>query len=151
MEELERALSIFPWIATIDKFQHWLYTHPVHTHDEREKSWLSIHQEFSPQNVNWDGIEHNRAILWQKQLHLFEVPFYYIEYGIAQLGALAMWKEYKLDQEKTLDHYMLALSKGYTLTLRELYQTAGIEFDFSEKNVKELSEFVEQEMKEIFK
>lgn len=150
MEELERALSIFPWIATIDKFQHWLYTHPLHTQEERKNAWLEIHTEFSPKNINWHGLEHNRSILWQKQLHLFEVPFYYIEYGIAQLGALAMWRNYKKDKEQTLDQYMLALSKGYTITLKELYKTAGIVFDFSEHNVKELCEFVEGEMKVIF-
>lgn len=150
MEELERALTIFPWIATIDKFQHWLYTHPAHTREERTAAWLEIHKEFSPKNVNWDGLEAFRAILWQKQLHLFEVPFYYIEYGIAQLGALAMWKEYKRDKEKTLDNYMLALSKGNTQTLRELYRTAGIAFDFSAGNVKALSQFVEEEMNALF-
>lgn len=150
MEELERVLTIFPWIATIDKFQHWLYTHPTHTRDERTSAWLDIHREFSPKNINWDGLDAFRSILWQKQLHLFEVPFYYIEYGIAQLGALAMWKEYKVDREKTLDHYMQALSKGNTQTLRELYKTAGIAFDFSEANVRALSEFVEEEMKTLF-
>ena len=135
----------------LDKFQHWLYTHPTHTQEERKSAWIEIHTEFSPKNINWQGLEHNRSILWQKQLHLFEVPFYYIEYGIAQLGALAMWREYKKDKEKTLDNYMMALSKGYTITLKELYKTAGIVFDFSESNVKKLSEFVEEEMKEIFK
>jgi oligoendopeptidase F len=148
-EELERALSIFPWIATIDKFQHWLYTHPEHTQEERMNAWLEIHTEFSPTNINWNGLEHNRSILWQKQLHLFEVPFYYIEYGIAQLGALAMWKEYKKDPEQTLDNYMLALSKGYTITLKELYKTAGIVFDFSDENVNELSRFVSHEMRAL--
>ncbi|MBL7766792.1 MAG: M3 family oligoendopeptidase [Chitinophagaceae bacterium] len=149
-EELERALSIFPWIATIDKFQHWLYTHPGHSVAERTSAWLEIHQEFSPKNILWDGLESYRAILWQKQLHLFEVPFYYIEYGIAQLGALAMWKQYKADKEKTLDLYMLALSKGNTQTLPELYKTAGIRFDFSAETVRELSEFVQVEMKAVF-
>ncbi len=149
-EELERALSIFPWIATIDKFQHWLYTNPGHTHEERTNAWLRIHKEFAPKNISWEGLEKYQSILWQKQLHLFEVPFYYIEYGIAQLGALAMWKEYKLDKEKTLDNYMLSLSKGYTQTLKELYQTAGIAFDFSANNVKALSEFVKEEMKAVF-
>jgi oligoendopeptidase F len=149
-EELERALSIFPWIATIDKFQHWLYTNPGHTHQERTNAWLLIHKEFAPNNISWEGLEKYQSILWQKQLHIFEVPFYYIEYGIAQLGALAMWKEYKLDKEKTLDNYMLSLSKGYTQTLKELYQTAGIAFDFSANNVKALSEFVKEEMKAVF-
>ena len=83
-------------------------------------------------------------------MHLFEVPFYYIEYGIAQLGALAMWKQYKTNKEQTLDHYMNALSKGYTQTLTKLYQTAGIDFDFSAENVKALSEFVKEEMKAVF-
>ena len=149
-EELERALSIFPWIATIDKFQHWIYTNPIHSHEERTKAWLEIHEEFAPKNISWTGLEKYRSILWQKQLHLFEVPFYYIEYGIAQLGALAMWKQYKNDKQKTLDNYMLALSKGYTQTLKELYQTAGISFDFSANNVNALSLFVQDEMKEIF-
>ncbi len=149
-EELERALSIFPWIATIDKFQHWLYSHPAHTHEERTTAWLQIYTEFAPKNISWEGLENYQSILWQKQLHLFEVPFYYIEYGIAQLGALAMWKQYKANKEQTLDNYMNALSKGYTQTLKELYKTAGIEFNFSAENVKSLSEFVKEEMKAVF-
>jgi oligoendopeptidase F len=146
MEELERALSIFPWIATIDKFQHWLYTHPGHTRAERKNNWVNIYQEFAPKNISWQGLEKYQEVLWQKQLHLFEVPFYYIEYGIAQLGALAMWQQYKSNKEKALDNYMLALSKGNTQTLPELYKTAGITFDFSANNVKALSAFVEKEM-----
>lgn len=149
MEELERALSIFPWIATIDKFQHWMYTHPNHSNQERTNAWLAIHAEFAPKNISWEGLEAYRAILWQKQLHLFEVPFYYIEYGIAQLGALAMWKQYANDKEGTLDRYMLALSKGNTLSLPELYQTAGIAFNFSSDYVKQLLDFVQSKMKEI--
>lgn len=150
-EELERALSIFPWIATIDKFQHWIYTHPAHSHEELTQAWLRIHNEFAPKNISWEGLEKYQSILWQKQLHLFEVPFYYIEYGIAQLGALAMWKQYKANKELTLDNYMNALSKGYTQTLKELYKTAGIQFDFSAANVKGLSEFVKEEMKAVFR
>ncbi|HQW45608.1 MAG TPA: M3 family oligoendopeptidase [Chitinophagaceae bacterium] len=149
-EELERALSIFPWIATIDKFQHWLYTHPGHSHAERTNAWVEIYTEFAPKNISWEGLTNYRERLWQKQLHLFEVPFYYIEYGIAQLGALAMWKQYKTNKEQTLDQYMNALSKGYTQTLTSLYQTAGIDFDFSAENVKALSEFVKEEMKAVF-
>jgi oligoendopeptidase F len=150
IEELERALSIFPWIATIDKFQHWMYTNPGHSVEQRSAAWMDIHTEFAPKNISWDGLEAYRAILWQKQLHLFEVPFYYIEYGIAQLGALAMWKQYANDKEGTLDRYMLALSKGNTMSLPELYQTAGIKFDFSSNYVQELVAFVEVKMQEIF-
>jgi oligoendopeptidase F len=147
LEELERALSIFPWIATIDKFQHWIYTHPTHTTDERTKAWIDIHTEFTPKNISWNGLENYRNMLWQKQLHLYEVPFYYIEYGIAQLGALAMWKSYKANPSQTIQNYINALSKGGTLTLPDLYKTAGIRFDFSDDYVKSLSEFVQQEMK----
>lgn len=142
LEELERALSIFPWIATIDAFQHWLYTNPGHTREERSLAWVEIHSRFAPASVSWEGLEDYRKILWQKQLHLFEVPFYYIEYGIAQLGALAMWKQFHVNQELTLDNYMQALSQGGIKTLPELYQTAGIEFNFSPHRVEELCDFV---------
>jgi oligoendopeptidase F len=142
MEELERVISVLPWIATIDKFQHWLYTHPGHTIAERESNWLLILQEFSNGIVDWTGFDEYRTNFWQKQLHLFEVPFYYIEYGIAQLGALAMWRQFRENKEQALDNYMAALSLGYTKTLKELYATAGIRFDFSPAYVKELAEFV---------
>jgi oligoendopeptidase F len=149
-EELERALTIFPWIATIDKFQHWIYTNPTHTHKERTENWLRIYNEFAPKNIDWTGFEDYKAMLWQKQLHLFEVPFYYIEYGIAQLGAVAMWQQYKQNKEQALDNYERALSKGYTQPLKELYKTAGIEFDFSPDRIKVLSEFLEVEMNKVF-
>jgi oligoendopeptidase F len=149
MEVLEKALTIFPWIACIDQFQHWLYTNPGHSREERRSNWLRIHEMYSPSNLNWSGLEKNRSVLWQKQLHLFEVPFYYIEYGIAQLGALSMWRNYQQDPEKTLDQYMLALSKGYTQRLRALYETAGIRFDFSETTVQQICDFVRIELKNI--
>jgi len=142
LEELERVISVLPWIATIDKFQHWLYTHPGHTNEERETQWLAILNEFSTGITDWSGFEEYRTNFWQKQLHLFEVPFYYIEYGIAQLGAIAMWRQYRQNKEQALDNYMKALSLGYTKTLKELYATAGIKFDFSPAYVKELGSFV---------
>ena len=142
LEELERAITVLPWIATIDKYQHWLYTHPGHTVAEREASWLQILGEFSTGITDWTGFEEYRANFWQKQLHLFEVPFYYIEYGIAQLGAIAMWRQYRTDKEQALSNYMQALSLGYTKPLGELYETAGIKFDFSPAYVKELADFV---------
>jgi len=149
LEELERALSIFPWIATIDLFQHWLYTHPGHSRAERTQAWKNIHADFAPKNIDWRGLENYRSILWQKQLHLFEVPFYYIEYGIAQLGALAMWQQYKSQPEETLNGYVNALSQGGLQTLPELYRSAGISFDFSAQNVQALSEFVQHEMERL--
>ena len=142
LEELERAISVLPWIATIDKYQHWLYTNPGHSVAQREEAWLSILNEFSAGITDWTGFDEYRANFWQKQLHLFEVPFYYIEYGIAQLGAIAMWRQYRGNKEQALTNYMSALSLGYTKTLKELYVTAGIKFDFSAGYIKELAGFV---------
>lgn len=149
LEEMERVITVLPWIATIDKYQHWLYTHPGHTIKEREASWLAILDEFSTGITDWSGFEEYRTNFWQKQLHLFEVPFYYIEYGIAQLGAIAMWRQYRLNKEQALENYMSALSLGYTKTLKELYATAGIKFDFSAEYIKELADFVAPVLKEM--
>lgn len=146
LEEMERVISVLPWIATIDKFQHWLYTNPGHTIAQREENWCSILDEFSTGVVDWSGFEEFRTNFWQKQLHLFEVPFYYIEYGIAQLGAIAMWRQYQENNKTALNNYIAALSCGYTKTLKELYDTAGIKFDFSPTYIKELSAFVTGQM-----
>lgn len=149
LEEMERVISVLPWIATIDKFQHWLYTNPGHTDEERTKNWMIILNEFSNGVVDWTGFEDYRESFWQKQLHLFEVPFYYIEYGIAQLGAIAMWRQYRENKEQALDKYMKALSLGYTKTLKELYATAGIKFDFSPSYIQELGSFVKERLEEM--
>ncbi|RYE20220.1 MAG: M3 family oligoendopeptidase, partial [Sphingobacteriales bacterium] len=123
MDEMERVISVLPWIATIDKYQHWLYTNPGHTHEQRREEWINILNEFSTGVTDWSGFEEYRSYFWQKQLHLYEVPFYYIEYGIAQLGAIAMWRQYRNDKEQALENYKKALSLGYTKTLKELYDT----------------------------
>ncbi len=149
LEEMERVLSVLPWIATIDKFQHWLYTNPGHSIAARTQEWMNILQEFHTGVIDWTGFEEYRANFWQKQLHLFEVPFYYIEYGIAQLGAIAMWRQYRGHPAQALDNYMKALSLGYTRPLPELYETAGIRFDFSPAYVAELSAFVRERLEEM--
>lgn len=149
LQQLERSVSIFPWIATIDKFQHWVYEHPEHTTEERTAQWLAILNEFSPDMVDWSGLELYREFGWQRQLHLFEVPFYYIEYGIAQLGAIAMWKQFRENREQALDNYINALSLGGTRTLPELYKAAGIRFDLSPAYIKELADFVQQEIQQL--
>ncbi len=149
LEELERVISVLPWIATIDKYQHWLYTNPGHTNEEREAEWMKILTEFSTGVTDWSGFEEYRAHFWQKQLHLYEVPFYYIEYGIAQLGAIAMWRQYRGNKEQALENYKKALSLGYTKTLKDLYATAGIKFDFSPAYVAELGNFVKERLHEM--
>ncbi len=144
--QLERVITIFPWIAVIDKFQHWIYENPQHTNAGRTAEWNAILSEFQDSVVDYSGLETYRSNLWQRQLHLFEVPFYYIEYGIAQLGAIGMWMQFKNDQQKALDNYCAALSLGATKTLPDLYKTAGLKFDFSPEQIKVLMEFVKKEM-----
>ncbi len=147
--QLERVITIFPWIAVIDKFQHWVYEHPTHTHEERTVAWKAILNEFKDDVIDYSGLETYRSNAWQRQLHLFEVPFYYIEYGIAQLGAIGMWMQYKSNKEKALNNYCNALTLGGTKTLPELYKTAGLEFDFSPTKIKGLMEFVGEEMQKL--
>lgn len=149
VEELERVISVLPWIATIDKYQHWLYTHPGHTNEERTAEWLKIMDEFSTHQTDWSGFEDYRSVFWQKQLHLYEVPFYYIEYGIAQLGAIAMWRQYRGNKQQALENYKKALAQGYTKTLPQLYETAGIQFNFSPAYVAELGQFVKERLNEM--
>ncbi|MCW3089204.1 MAG: oligoendopeptidase family [Ferruginibacter sp.] len=144
--ELERVITIFPWIATVDKFQHWLYENPTHTIEERTTQWNEILDEFSDDVIDYSGLENYRSNLWQKQLHLFEVPFYYIEYGIAQLGAIGMWRQFKIDKEVALNNYCNALSLGGTKTLPQLFETAGLKFDFSSDTIEVLMDFVKSEM-----
>ncbi len=104
---------------------------------------------FGSRIINWDGLIREKEFMWQKQLHIFEVPLYYIEYGIAQLGAIAIWKKYKENPEKALDQFESALSLGYSVPIPEIYDTAGISFDFSENYVKALMDFESEELSNI--
>lgn len=148
-QQLERVITIFPWIAIVDKFQHWVYEHPAHTHEERTTAWTTILNEFKDDVIDYSGLENFRSNAWQRQLHLFEVPFYYIEYGIAQLGAIGMWMQYKQNKELALNNYCNALKLGGTKTLPDLYKTAGLLFDFSPEKIKGLMDFVNNEMESI--
>jgi len=145
-EHLEQIIETLPWVATIDKFQHWIYEHPHHTAEMRVERWNEILGEFSDDVLNWEGQEKFRDYLWQKQLHLYEVPFYYIEYGMAQLGAVAVWKNFRENREKGLEGYINALKLGYTRGIPEVYAAAGIRFDFSRRYINELIQFVHQEL-----
>ena len=148
-EQLEDIIETLPWVATIDKFQHWIYENPSHTPDERKKNWNRIFDQFTDTATDWIGLQENKDYVWQKQLHLYEVPFYYIEYGMAQLGAIAVWRNYKLDKKKGLDGYMNALKLGYTKSIPEIYKAANIKFDFSKAYIKELMDFVRGELSKI--
>ena len=148
-DQLVDVLKTLPWVAVVDQYQHWIYTNPTHTDAQRTDAWLQIFERFGAAFADWDGLKDAEANLWQKQLHIFEVPFYYIEYGMAQLGAIAVWKNYKENPEKGLQQYLDALKLGYTKTIKEIYETAGIKFDFSAAYVKELAEFVKRELEKL--
>ena len=147
--QLEYVLKVLPWIATIDKFQHWIYTHPEQDQEERKENWLRIMREFNSDEVDHSKLEHYAEHLWHKQLHIFEVPFYYIEYGMAQLGAIALWKKYRENPDEAVSNFLGAMKLGYTRNVREIYQTAGIEFNFSREYVSQLGAFVKEELQAL--
>jgi oligoendopeptidase F len=148
-EQLADVLKTLPWVAVIDQFQHWIYTNPGHNANDREEAFKQIYTRFGSGFANWDDLEKEFGNIWQKQLHLFEVPFYYIEYAIAQLGAIAIWKNYKENPQKALQQYLDALSLGYTKPINEIYETAGIKFDFSLDYIDQLASFVKEELEKL--
>ncbi len=148
-EHLEQILETLPWVATIDKFQHWIYENPKHSIADRNKEWNKIFNMFSDDITDWSELQSAKDYLWQKQLHLYEVPFYYIEYGMAQLGALAVWKNFKQNPTKGLEDYLNALKLGYKRSIPEIYQAANIKFDFSKEYIRDLMQFVRTELETL--
>jgi len=150
-EHLEDIMETLPWVATIDKFQHWIYENPDHTTEDRKREWNRIFGEFADTVTDWTGLQDAKDYLWQKQLHLYEVPFYYIEYGMAQLGAIAVWRNFRNDPQKGLEGYRNALKLGYLRTIPEIYKAANVKFDFSRPYIKELMAFVRTELGTVSK
>ncbi|MFT6879552.1 MAG: oligoendopeptidase F [Arcticibacterium sp.] len=146
IEHLEDLISVLPWIATVDKFQHWIYENPEHTTADREAEWLKVFDQFSNTVTDWSGLEKFKNSSWHRQLHIFELPFYYIEYGMAQLGAISVWRNYKQDPKKGLEAFLKGLRMGYTGTIGQIYEAMDIKFDFSKAYISELMAFVEGEL-----
>jgi oligoendopeptidase F len=147
-DHLEGIVEVFPWIATVDAFQHWIYTHPGDSRADCGKAWMELMDRFGG-DIDWTGFEDVRANLWHRQLHIFIHPFYYIEYGIAQLGALQVWSNSKKDQRGTLKQYQNALALGGSRPLPELFSAAGCKFDFSAATVKPLAKLLSDELRKI--
>lgn len=145
---LENILSIFTWIATVDAFQHWIYTHRDHKRAERTAAWVEMIKRFGG-DVDWSGYDPARANLWHRQLHIFIHPFYYIEYGIAQLGALQVWANSKRDKAMALRNYKNALALGGGRPLPELFAASGSKFEFSRKTVAPLVKLVREELAKL--
>lgn len=145
---LEGIIGFFPWMATVDAFQHWIYTHPGHTRAERSAAWLALMDRFGG-DVDWSGHEAARANSWHRQLHIFLHPFYYVEYGIAQLGALQVWANSRRDKAKALRDYRAGLALGGSRPLPELFAAAGCKFDFSTETVRPLIALARSELAKL--
>lgn len=145
-EHLERSVSILAWIACIDSFQQWMYENPGHTHEQRDDRWVEIDQRLG-ESVSWNGLEDARRAAWQRQSHIFSHPLYYIEYGIAQLGALQLWlRSIREGTTPTIDAYIRALSLGGSRPLPDLFAAAGLPFDFGEATMARVVGAVEEEL-----
>lgn len=145
---LEGIINFFPWMATVDAFQHWIYTHPGHTRAERKAAWIALMDRFGG-DVDWSGHEAARAHHWHRQLHIFIHPFYYVEYGIAQLGALQVWANSHRNAAQALRDYQAGLALGGSRPLPELFAAAGCRFDFSAETVRPLVSLVRSELAKL--
>ncbi|MBN2212259.1 MAG: hypothetical protein JW709_12750, partial [Sedimentisphaerales bacterium] len=139
-ENLEGIVYTIAWVAVIDSFQHWLYENSDHSREERCNQWVTLYDRYSACAYDWTGEEDSRNYRWHRQLHIFQWPFYYIEYGMSQLGALGLWRKSRQDLPGTVKQYRAALSLGGSKPLPQLYNAAGLPFDFSAKTMKPLME-----------
>ena len=141
LEHLEDVLGALVHIASVDAFQAWIYTDKAGAdRDARDAKWLQMRADFE-QGVDWTGLERERVSRWYRQLHIFELPFYYIEYGIAQLGALQVFRNAVQDAGNAVTMYKQFLALGGTRTLPELYAAAGAKLVFDAATMKELVDF----------
>ena len=147
--QLENIPSKLARVCLGDSFQFWLYLNPNHTVVERRKKWAELQQTYTARNVNWEGYENFFETRYQSILHFYQVPFYYVEYAFAQLGAVAIWKNFKQNPEQTNSNYKKALSGGYTLSIPAFYETAGAKFDFSKAYISMLVSFLKDEMNKL--
>jgi oligoendopeptidase F len=144
LTHLERIIHFFPWMAVVDGFQHWVYLNPKASINERNEYFKNLYTQFFPL-VDWGLYKEYLPTMWQKQAHIIEIPFYYIEYGIAQLGALQIWDQYKKDPKKGFENYKKALSLGSEFSIKEIYNQAQIELNFSPQFIKNIAQLLEQE------
>jgi len=149
-DTLEGDIALFPWIMIIDSFQHWVYSHPEHTREERAEAWIALMNRFGS-GVDWSGYEDALRYRWHAQLHIFEYPFYYIEYAIALLGALQIWRNSLTDPHKAVQAYKRALKLGGSETLPSLFTAADINFDFTDETIRPLMKTIQSEIEKTAK
>lgn len=150
-EHLEDIIKFFPWCATVDAFQHWIYLNPHHSHQDRDQYFKTLYDERFQisAHTHWQGLEKYKQNEWQRVSHIFTVPFYYIEYGIAQLGALQIYRRFVENPDKALQGYMAGLKLGASCSIPDVWRAMGIEFDFSQKAIQGLMDFVMQELNKL--
>lgn len=150
-EQLEGVILLLPWVATVDAFQHWLYENPKHSAAQRKQKWQEIYKRFLSKEIDYqdDSSQTALALRWQAQMHIFEVPFYYMEYAISQLGAVANWINFRKDKDSALKNYKAALALGYTRSIPKVYETSGIEFNFSAEYIGKLARYVSDYLEEL--
>jgi len=148
-DQLETILTILPWIAQVDEFQHWIYENPMHSINERTEKWVQLSQEYSHNLIDWTDHQQTLQTQWQRQMHIFEMPFYYIEYGFAQLGAIGVWKNSIDNLPVAIQKYKNALQLGYSQSIAQIYQAAGTEFNFSENKIIQIADFISNELNKL--
>ena len=147
---LEHILAFWPYMAVVDAFQHWVYTHHDQASDPAkcDGQWLALWRRYLP-GVDWSGLDEAAMTGWQRKQHIHRYPLYYIEYGVAQLGAVQVWRNALGDPKRALGQYRQALSLGGTATLPELYRAAGGRFAFDAGTLSEAVALVEETIERL--
>ena len=150
VEHLEGLILFWPYMAVVDAFQHWAYENHAAASDAKncDAKWAELWRRFTP-GVDWSGLDNEMVTGWHRKLHIYHYPFYYVEYGLAQLGAVQVWRNALEDQSDAVVHYRAALSLGGTVPLPELYAAAGARFAFDAETLREAVALVENTIKEL--
>ena len=150
IEHLEGSILFWPYMAVVDAFQHWVYENHAAATDPSncDAQWGELWKRFMP-GVDWDGLEQEMVTGWQRKLHIPQSPFYYVEYGLAQLGAVQVWRNAFRNQAGAVADYRKALSLGETVSLPELYATAGAKFAFDADTLQGAVTLMEKMIKEL--
>jgi oligoendopeptidase F len=147
IQALIEPIIFLPWCAIVDAFQQWIYTNLNHTHEERMEKFSELMDQFEiASGVDYSGLEEQKPLRWLRQNHIFQMPFYYIEYGISQLAAVGIYRNYKKDKQKAVEQFHQMLKLGNSKSMPEIYKAGGIPFDFSETYIGELMDFLVSEL-----
>ena len=150
VEHLTDTLLFWPYMAVVDAFQHWVYENPGKAAQPEEcgPQWAALYRRYLP-GVDWSGLDAELEARWQCQLHIFSSPFYYVEYGLAALGAIQVWRNFLQDQAAAVQAYRQALALGGTASIPDLYQAAGAKFAFDPQTLRSAVELIEKTVREL--